>query len=62
MKSVLFAAFDVVIGNGTGQHAFTAGRSYSLKSLESDARLTRAQIRHYFREFYTQAKPSRHEK
>lgn len=62
MKSILFAAFDIVIGTGTGQHAFTAGRSYSLTSLETGARLTRAQIRQYFRETYTQAKPSRHHK
>lgn len=56
---IIFCVCDIVIGNGTGNHAFTAGKSYSLKTLQADARLTVSQIRKYFRAKPWEAKAAR---
>ena len=55
----IYCAVNIVIGNGTGHHSFTAGKGYSLKSLQADARLTAAQIRKYFRATWAETKAAR---
>lgn len=56
---IIFCAVNIVIGNGTGHHSFVAGKGYSLKSLQADARLTAAQIRTYFRSTWADTKAAR---